>query len=185
MKGYRTIIFSAFMTLAGIVGWKISPAAANQWTDVFVVIWGIGGILIRQVTNTPVGKSYGLDKSEIAQLGEAINTLLQHSNATLGAAQLTANMSQKFDAIAAALQMVASAAPQPDPAAAIAPAVAVASASGGAALTPSEAELAPVSAPAVPVAAPAPVAAPVAARPVAAPQPAAAPAAAPIQPIAS
>jgi hypothetical protein len=113
MKGYRTIIFSALMTLVGMIGWKVSPDTANHWVDVFLSAWGIGAILIRQITTTPVGNPAGaapaLSAADLTEIGADLKTLIGHSSATLGAAQLTANMSQKFDLIAAAIQAAAAA----------------------------------------------------------------------------
>lgn len=171
MKGYRTIIFSSAMTLIGLLGFKISPDTASHWTDVFFSIWGIGAILIRQITTTPVGgialvQSPGLSADDAAKLRQDIMTLLQHSGVSLQAAALTANLSQKIDAISGAVQAIAAAVPpagNPPPSGTVAdpavPAVVPAPEDGGGpALAPS------VSTPAQPIAS----------DPVAAPAPAAA-----------
>jgi hypothetical protein len=110
MKGYRTIAFSAIMTLVGMLGFKLSPETANHWMDVFVAFWGIGAILIRQITTTPVGgvsAASPLSSADLAKLQQDVQTLLGHSGATLQAAALTADMSQKFDMVLGALQTVA------------------------------------------------------------------------------
>jgi hypothetical protein len=162
MKGYRTIIFSAIMTLVGMLGWKISPQTANQWADMFVAAWGIGAILLRQITTTPIGgvvalSAPALSADDIAGLRTDLQTLLGHAGISLQAAQLVANMSGKIDMLASAITAAAQAnalpadlPEQPAPAGQV---DVPASADDGAALSPSP----PVSAqPIAPAAAPAP-----------------------------
>jgi hypothetical protein len=124
MKGYRTILFSALMTLAGMIGWKINPAAANNWVDVFVAFWGIGSILLRQITTTPVGNpallagtAALLSDSDMVAVRTDLQTVLGHVSMTPVLAAAVGNISDKFDLVAAAIQAVAAnaAAPQVTP----------------------------------------------------------------------
>ena len=54
MKGNRTIIFNLVMAVVGLAGFKLSPDTVNTWLDVFIPAWAIGGLLLRQLTNTPI-----------------------------------------------------------------------------------------------------------------------------------
>jgi len=63
VKGKRTILFTLVMAILGLAGSKISPDTVNAWLDVFIPIWAIGAILLRQITSSPVFQA------EAAQLG--------------------------------------------------------------------------------------------------------------------
>lgn len=54
MKGSRTILFNLVMAIAAMAGLKLAPDLVNAWLDVFVSIWAVGAMLLRQVTTTPV-----------------------------------------------------------------------------------------------------------------------------------
>ena len=67
MKGYRTVVFNAIMTVTAMVavlagGGDASPApspeAINAGLDyveaAFAFIWGVGNMWLRGVSNTPI-----------------------------------------------------------------------------------------------------------------------------------
>jgi hypothetical protein len=109
MKGYRTLIFSALMTAIGMLGFKVSPATALHWGDMYVAAWGIGAILLRQLTSTPVGTAAtqavldAASSNDLAELRSGLASLLEHAKlAALNPQPLTA-MAQKIDALLATL----------------------------------------------------------------------------------
>ena len=53
MKGYRTIVFNLIMAFASLVGLQLAPETALQWAGIAVVIWAVGGVLLRVITTTP------------------------------------------------------------------------------------------------------------------------------------
>lgn len=57
-KGMRTIIFSRFMLLAGLI-FSVDPVSLNiphQYTGYFVIAAGLFSEYLRHKTTTPVGK---------------------------------------------------------------------------------------------------------------------------------
>lgn len=56
MKGFRTVAFNALMTLVGLFGAEISPELAEQAVGAFVLLWGVGNVLLRAITNSPIFK---------------------------------------------------------------------------------------------------------------------------------
>lgn len=52
-QGYRTILFHLLMTTAGLVGVQVDPAAALNWSALYIAVWGLGGILLRTVSTGP------------------------------------------------------------------------------------------------------------------------------------
>jgi hypothetical protein len=54
MKGYKTIIFNAVMLFAGIFGAEISPDLAGRAAEAFVLLWGVGNVGLRAVTDSPI-----------------------------------------------------------------------------------------------------------------------------------
>ena len=56
MKGYKTVIFNGIMLAAGIFGAEVSPELAERTADAFVLIWGVGNVLLRAVTDSPIFK---------------------------------------------------------------------------------------------------------------------------------
>lgn len=183
MKGYRTIIFSSTMTLLGLIGFKVSPDTASHWADIFFAFWGITSILLRQITNTPVGTSLlvgveqSLSKDDLSQIRQDVQTLLGHVQMTPVLASATGEILKRLDGLSAALQeaaaiaaVVAPPAPISPPASPFTPLAAEAPVSApvgdvAAAITPppvsapsTDALLAPGALMAVPAGAPAPVA---------------------------
>ena len=63
MKGYRTIIVNMLLTLAmgGTVQFSNLPPAAQHWLTIATLAWGFIAILLRLVTDTPVGKKLEAD----------------------------------------------------------------------------------------------------------------------------
>lgn len=166
MKGYRTLIFTALMTAVGMLGWKVSPEAAEHWGDVFVTVWGIGAILLRQATDTPVGLTAiqsikeAVSAGDFAALRSDVAALLEHVKLTPPTAQMVMAIAQKLDALALTLTPP----PAPSNSTAAEPATADASPAPAAAPAPESAPapaIAPVAAPVVvpAIAAQAPVAA--------------------------
>lgn len=69
MKGYKTVIFNSVMTLAMLakvfnpesdVDPTVAADTASQGVDVVMAggaaLWGIGNVLLRSVTNSPIFK---------------------------------------------------------------------------------------------------------------------------------
>jgi hypothetical protein len=143
VKGFRTIAFSALMTGIGMLGVKISPASAENWADIFFAVWGIGAILLRQITNTPIGAavvpeidavlahfklisaqlSQGLSRADIDGLTADLQTLLLHANSDAALAGKTSELAAAITLLAPQLQALiaqgqrVAPAPIPDPSA--------------------------------------------------------------------
>ena len=58
MKGSKTVAFNALMTLVGLVGAQVDPETATRVIEAFALIWGVGNIILRAVTNTPIFKRF-------------------------------------------------------------------------------------------------------------------------------
>ena len=144
MKGYRTLMFSALMAAVGMLGLKISPEVAQHWGDMFLAAWGMGAILLRQVTNTPVGvaavqAAIGevASPAEIASIRNGIAELLDHAKLAPMTAQMVMSMAQRLDALATILLPAPAAGPLP------------VDNGAGPAIAPAPAPAAPTTAPAV------------------------------------
>ena len=66
MTGYRTILFHVIMGLAGIVGLQIAPDTAQHWASVGVVVWMVGGVVLRYLTTTPMFRTLSPDAQRLA-----------------------------------------------------------------------------------------------------------------------
>ncbi len=66
MTGYRTIVFNLIMGLAGIIGLQIAPDTAQHWAVIGVVIWMVGGVLLRFLTTTPAFKTLPPEVQKVA-----------------------------------------------------------------------------------------------------------------------
>lgn len=140
MKGYRTLIFSALMTVVGMLGIKLSPAATEHWGDMYVAAWGIGAILLRQFTNTPVGiaAAQAVEKSAVSaasadglgSLQAGVAAMLEHVELIEPLGKLLLGMAQKLDTVIAVLT------PAPPAAAMVTDGPAPASADGAVAEAP-------------------------------------------------
>jgi len=90
MQGYRTILFNLAMAVIGMAGLKISPDHVNLWLDVFIPAWALGGILLRQITTTPIGQKVlhdlGISDAEALDLSNLTASLDSGSTATLNSA---------------------------------------------------------------------------------------------------
>lgn len=124
MQGYRTIIFTLLMTLIGLLGVKVSPDLANHWLDVFFAVWGIGAILLRQITTTPVGAAInpeieavlahlkqlsaqlgqGLSRSDIDSLAADLKTLLSLATSDTALAGHTSKLASAIGELTPVLQ---------------------------------------------------------------------------------
>ncbi|MBF0095442.1 MAG: hypothetical protein HQL34_12985 [Alphaproteobacteria bacterium] len=76
MKGSRTILFNLVMAVAAMAGIKIAPDTVTIWLDVFVSVWAIGAMLLRQVTNTPVFQKEAAGSASAADIARAVSEAL-------------------------------------------------------------------------------------------------------------
>jgi hypothetical protein len=135
MKGSRTIFFNLAMLAAGLVGIHLAPATMQQYGDFLVVLWGVGGILLRQLTTTPIfqkdlmaveakATSLGLDPSAVQDLANQLVSQLPTGNIATAIATLGGKVESLLSAVGniptrppanASAPVNPSPAPAPDP----------------------------------------------------------------------
>ncbi len=56
MKGWRTVLFNGVMLIVGLTGAAISPEQVSAVAEGFMIIWTVGNIILRAITNSTIFK---------------------------------------------------------------------------------------------------------------------------------
>lgn len=100
MKGYRTIVVFAVVTIAGILGHHLPDAVVQAYASDIIQITGMLGIGLRLITNSPFGQK------EIAKI-EASGVSADDVNVLLAKLPQQADISDLLSAVGEVKNMIA------------------------------------------------------------------------------